>query len=127
MSFSVKVAIGLLLGTAFGLFLNVYGVDTPWVTFILENIFKPLYKVFLQGLFMVVVPLVFCYIVLGVTNLKSGKALSIIGGRLIIYYGLHSIMALIIGHVIVLWIQPGSIIDPQIPTTAQEAFASNVE
>ncbi len=126
-NFTLKVTIGLILGACFGLFLNEYGTQTPWVQFTLNNVFNPVYKVFLQGLFMVVVPLVFSYIVLGIANLKRGKALSKIGRNLVLYYATTSVIALVIGHFLVLTIEPGKAIDPQIVAEAQQALASQVE
>ena len=126
MNQTMKISMGLLLGAAVGLVFNSVGIETPWVKSLTGGLFTPIYTVFLRGLFMVVVPLVFCYIVIGITNLKSGKNLSKIGGRLALYYGLTSICALIIGHVLVLWIEPGSVISSDVVQQAQQSFSEQV-
>ncbi len=64
-------------------------------------------ELFLRGLKMVIVPLIFASIVSGVTSIGSGKSLGRIGLKTITYYVATSTLAILTGLVLVNLIRPG--------------------
>ncbi|HEX6990729.1 MAG TPA: cation:dicarboxylase symporter family transporter, partial [Gemmatimonadales bacterium] len=64
-----KILLGLLLGAIAGVAANIYLHDWPGLPWIVDNIANPVGQIFLRLLFMIVLPLVFCSIALGVASL----------------------------------------------------------
>lgn len=64
-------------------------------------------ELFLRGLKMVIVPLIFASIVSGVTSIGSGKSLGRIGFKTITYYISTSLLAILTGLILVNLIRPG--------------------
>lgn len=64
-------------------------------------------KMFLRGLKMVIIPLIFASIVSGVTSIGSGKSLGRIGLKTITYYISTSFLAILTGLILVNIIKPG--------------------
>ncbi len=67
--------------------------------------------IFLRGLKMVIVPLIFASIVSGVTSIGSGKSLGRIGFKTMLYYTTTSMLAILTGLVLVNIIRPGVGVD----------------
>lgn len=68
---------------------------------------KFLGEIFLRALFMMVVPLVIVSMISGITQLGDIRKLGTLGTRTLIYYLATTAIAVIIGMVLVNWIQPG--------------------
>ncbi len=64
-------------------------------------------KMFLRGLKMVIIPLIFASIVSGVTSIGSGKSLGRIGLKTVTYYISTSFLAILTGLILVNIIKPG--------------------
>ncbi len=64
-------------------------------------------KMFLRGLKMVIIPLIFASIVSGVTSIGSGKSLGRIGLKTITYYISTSLLAILTGLILVNLFKPG--------------------
>lgn len=62
---------------------------------------------FLKSLKMMIVPLVICSMISGITGLGDVRRLGRLGGRTLAYYGLTTLMAVILGTVLVSLIRPG--------------------
>src|SRR5207247_10351174 len=67
---------------------------------------------FLNLLFMLVVPLVFSSLTLGVTGLRDLRRLGRIGARTLLFFLLATALALVLGVVVADVVQPGNSIDP---------------
>lgn len=65
-------------------------------------------ELFLKALFVLVVPLVMCSIIVGVTSLGDVRRLGPLGGRAILYFMTTTGIAVVIGLFLVLLIQPGT-------------------
>ncbi len=107
---STRILIGLLIGAAIGGLFNVLG-PSVWRDFLLENLIQPIGSAFLQSLFMVVVPLVFSSLIVGVTNLGSVKNIGRLGGRLVSFYLLTTLCAILIGQALITVVAPGEGLD----------------
>ena len=61
-----KILFGLILGLVLGLTAHAAAGDQPWVEWAVRNLAYPVGQIFLRLIFMIVVPLVFSSLVLGV-------------------------------------------------------------
>ena len=101
--------IGMILGFIVGLILNFY-VSDPFIkdTILANNIFYLGGNVFIKLMKMLVVPLVFFSIVVGVASISDIKKIGTIGGRTIAIYLMTTVLAVTISLIIASVIQPGA-------------------
>ena len=101
--------IGMILGFIVGLILNFY-VSDPFIkdTVLANNIFYLGGNVFIKLMKMLVVPLVFFSIVVGVASISDIKKIGTIGGRTIVIYLMTTVLAVTISLIIASVIQPGA-------------------
>ncbi len=102
-----KMLIGFAVGTVFGLLANVYAADAGWLDTLITYVTDPVGQVFLRLLFMLVVPLVFSALVLGVVEIGDPQSLGRIGLRTLFWLLLVTTIAVAIGLVAVNLFQPG--------------------
>jgi len=118
----LKVLIGFVFGAVAGLFVHAYAVDAPLVHGLITYATKPFGQVFLNLLFMLVIPLMFSALVLGVGELGDIASLGRLGWKTLIYTAAVTGMAVAIGLLMVNLVQPGLHMDPAL---VQKAMASN--
>ena len=103
---ATKIIIALIVGAITGLLLNIFA---PNVFKVLDPyLFTPLGQIFLNLIKMLVVPIVFFSITLGVAGLGDPKKLGRIGAKSISYFLLTTTFAIIIAMSLALLIKPGS-------------------
>nr|WP_295001859.1 dicarboxylate/amino acid:cation symporter [uncultured Methanobrevibacter sp.] len=102
------ILIGMVLGLIFGLILN-FGVDDYFVknVIFMDNIFYLGGNLFIKLMKMLVVPLVFCSIVVGVSSISDIKTLGSIGGTTIVIYLITTAIAVTIALAAGMVIKPG--------------------
>ena len=102
------ILIGMVLGLIVGLFLNFF-VKDPFIknTILMNNVFHLGGTVFIRLMKMLVVPLVFCSIVVGVASISDVKKIGTIGGTTVLFYILTTAMAVTIALFIGMMIKPG--------------------
>jgi aerobic C4-dicarboxylate transport protein len=91
---------------------------------------RPLGDGFIKLVRMMITPIIFCVVVVGIAKIGDLKAVGRIGVKALIYFEVISTLALIIGLVVVNVIQPGVGInaDPaSLDTAAVSAYASTAE
>lgn len=118
----VKVLLGFVLGAVVGLAAHVHGADAPLTLNAIAWVTKPLGQVFLNLLFMLVIPLMFSALVLGVAELGDIASLGRLGWRTLTYTAVVTGAAVGIGLLMVNLLQPGLHMDPAL---VQRAIASN--
>jgi DAACS family dicarboxylate/amino acid:cation (Na+ or H+) symporter len=101
-----KMLIGLALGGVGGLLANTLAHDAPALLWIVENVAAPVGQIFLRLLFMLVVPLLFSALVMGVSELDL-RHLGRVGVKTLAYTAVVSAIAVTIGIVTVHVIEPG--------------------
>ena len=69
MKLHTRLFIGLLAGLALGIALHPYA-DSPVINAVNINVLRPIGQIFLRLIFMIVVPMVFSALVLGVVELS---------------------------------------------------------
>ena len=87
MKLHTKILLGLAVGAAAGVATNLLvGVNHPTVEAINRYVTGPVGQIFLRMLFMVVIPLVFASITLGVAGLGNLREVGRVGGKAIGYF-----------------------------------------
>lgn len=101
--------IGMVLGFLVGLILNFYVTD-PFIkdVVLIDNIFYLGGTGFIRLMKMLVVPLVFFSIVVGVASISDIKKIGTIGGRTILIYLITTALAVTIALLIASVIEPGA-------------------
>jgi len=107
MSRHSKIFTGLILGAIAGVLSNLYFPATPFLLVVQKYISDPLGKIFLNLLIMMVIPLVFASLSLGVAQIGDLKKLGRIGFKTIMYFFLVTTFAVTIGLILVNIIRPG--------------------
>ncbi|WP_078433010.1 dicarboxylate/amino acid:cation symporter [Metabacillus halosaccharovorans] len=107
MRLATKIIIGLIVGAVLGLVLNIVSPD---IFKVLDTyLFTPLGQIFLNLINMLVVPIVFFSITLGVAGLGDPKKLGRIGFKTISFFLVTTAIAIIIGLFLAMIIQPGHV------------------
>ena len=109
------IFIGLVLGCIIGLILNVLKPDESlemlqqehWTQFITDNVFYPIGNVFLQSLFMIIVPLVFSSLIIGIADMKNPSSIGRLSKRLVVFYACSTLIAILIGQSFMQTLKPG--------------------
>lgn len=102
------ILIGMILGLFFGLFLNFYVHDHFIKNIVLmDNVFYLGGNAFIRLMKMLVVPLVFCSIVVGVSSISDIRKIGTIGGRTILIYLITTAVAVTIALSIGILLKPG--------------------
>jgi proton glutamate symport protein len=85
--------IQILLGLIFGILVGVVFYKNPGV----ETYLKPLGDIFMSLIKMVVVPIVFSSIVVGIAGLGNAKKLGKLGFRTVLYFEIATTIAIVVG------------------------------
>ena len=105
--------IGFVVGLGGGLAVNMLvGADTPWVLWLTSNITGPAGQIFLRLLFMLVIPLLFSALVVGVAEMGDLKSLGRAGIKTLALTVVVSGIAVVIGVGMVNLFRPGDGVDP---------------
>jgi DAACS family dicarboxylate/amino acid:cation (Na+ or H+) symporter len=98
-----------------------------WVDVTVENVIEPIGKIFLRLVLMVVIPLVFSALTLGVVGVGDVRRLGRIGLRTLIVTAIFSIAAVIIGVGLVNAFRPGDRISAETKAGLQEKYGTSAE
>ena len=114
MSLHTRMLVGFVAGTVLGLAANIFAADAGWLDVVTTYVADPVGQVFLRLLFMLVIPLVFSALVLGVVEIGDPQSLGRIGGKTLVWILAVTTIAVSIGLVMVNLIQPGQGIPPEL-------------
>jgi len=87
--------------------MHEHAADYPWIGDVNSHVLQPIAQIFLRLIFMVVVPLVFSALVLGVYELGRGRGFGKIAGRTLLFTIIASALSVVIGVTLVNVIRPG--------------------
>ena len=107
MSLHTRMLLGFIAGTVLGLAANLFAADAGWLNAIVTYVADPVGQLFLRLLFMLVIPLVFSALVLGVVEIGDPRSLGRIGGKTLVWILGVTTIAVVIGLVMVNLIRPG--------------------
>jgi DAACS family dicarboxylate/amino acid:cation (Na+ or H+) symporter len=102
-----KILFSLLLGAAVGVGAHALFGAAPWLVWTVNKITRPLGTMWLRALIMIVVPLVFASLTLGVAGLGDIRKLGRIGLKTLGFFLLITACATTIGLTVVNTLQPG--------------------
>jgi dicarboxylate/amino acid:cation (Na+ or H+) symporter, DAACS family len=128
MALHTKILIGLLVGVLGGLLVNyTLGGENPRVVSIVENITRPIGQLFLNLLLMIVVPLVFASLVVGVAGIGDIRKLGRIGFKSFAYTLLISAISVVIGLGLANTIRPGERMSEEVKIELREKFSGSAK
>ena len=110
-----QILIGITLGILLGLFGHEYTIYTKWLG-----------DLFLRGLQMVIIPLVFSALVMGVSSIGETADLGRIAGKTFAYYIITTIIACVLGLLLVNIFEPGVGVDLQLKETVTNIASTEV-
>jgi len=121
-----KILIGLAVGVIAGVAVNrMLGGDHPAVVWTVDNITQPVGQLFLRSLLMIVVPLVFSSLVVGIAGIGDVRKLGRVGLKSFAYCLVISGISVVIGLTLANTIKPGKRIDPATSAALQQRYASD--
>jgi DAACS family dicarboxylate/amino acid:cation (Na+ or H+) symporter len=114
MALHTKILIGLLVGVGGGIAVNrAVGGDNPNLVWFIKNFTEPVGQLFLNLLLMIVVPLVFSSLVVGVAGIGDVRKLGRIGLKSFGYCLVISAISVVIGLGLANTIRPGERINAE--------------
>ncbi|KIH82535.1 cation:dicarboxylate symporter family transporter [Pseudomonas batumici] len=101
----LQILIGLAAGILVGALLHRFPESRPWL---IDNVLQPAGDIFIRLMKMIVVPIVFACMVVGIAGNGDGKSLGRIGVRTLLYFFTITTTAIIVGLVLGNLLQPGA-------------------
>ncbi|HEX6100303.1 MAG TPA: dicarboxylate/amino acid:cation symporter [Thermoanaerobaculia bacterium] len=121
-----KILIGLVLGAAVGGTLNsILGAKDANLAFAVEHITNPIGQLWIRLLLLLVVPLVFSSLVVGVAGLGDLRSIGRIGVKSLVYTLVLSAISVIIGLTLANTIKPGKRIDPAVSENLKAQYSKD--
>ncbi len=120
-----KIGIGFFAGLFAGMLVHyTVGADAGWIQLATKYATQPFATLFLTLIFMLIVPLLFSALVVGVSEMGDIRSLGRIGWRTLGYTVLLSGIAVLLGLVMVNVFKPGAGVDPVV---AQQLLSEGAE
>src|SRR4030095_98416 len=121
-----RILIGLAVGVIAGIAVNtVFGGSDPRVGWVIDNITQPVGELFLRLLLMIVVPLVFSSLVVGIAGIRDIRRLGRVGLKSFAYCLVISAISVVIGLTLANTIKPGKRIDPNTSAALQQRYGTD--
>jgi DAACS family dicarboxylate/amino acid:cation (Na+ or H+) symporter len=126
MKLHTKILLGLAAGAIAGIAANLgLGAAHPTVERFNYFVAIPLGQIFLRMLFMVVMPLVFASISLGVAGLGDLRRVGRVGGKAVGYFVVSTVLAATLGLIVVNTTRPWEYVVPETRAALMDRFASD--
>lgn len=121
-----RILIGLAVGVVAGVAVNYkFGGDHPRVVWVIDNITQPIGQLFLRLLLMIVVPLVFSSLVVGVAGIGDIRKLGRVGLKSFAYCLVISAISVLIGLTLANTIKPGTRIDETTKAALEQRYGTD--
>jgi Na+/H+-dicarboxylate symporter len=111
-SLQMQMLIGFLVGLGAGLFVYATQGGEPWVRDVTTYVTGPIGQIFLRLLFMLVIPLLFAALVVGIAEMGDIRSLRRVGIKTLLYTILLSSIAVLLALLVANLLQPGAGVDP---------------
>ncbi len=123
-----RILIGLVAGAAIGGTLNqVFGAKSPALVFVVDHFTNPVGQLFLRLLLLLVVPLVFSSLLLGIAGLGDLRRIGRIGVKSLVYTLVMSAISVVIGLVLANTIKPGKRLAPEVSAQLAEQYGGEAQ
>ncbi|MXO59086.1 cation:dicarboxylase symporter family transporter [Altererythrobacter salegens] len=119
-----RIFLGFVLGLAAGLLTYTFAPGAAWLGTVVTYVTGPIGQVFLRLLFMLVLPLLFSALVVGIAEMGEIRALKKIGLRTLVYTVVVSGIAVALSITLVNLLKPGGGVDR---AAAQDLLAQGAE
>ncbi len=106
-----QMLIGFAVGLSLGLIVYTTQRDAAWVEVVTTHVTQPIGQVFLRLLFMLVIPLLFSALVVGISEMGEVRSLKRVGLRTLVYTIVVSSIAVAISLAAVNILKPGAGVD----------------
>ena len=120
----LRILIGFVAGLVGGLIVYATQPGAEWVDVVVTYVTNPIGQIFLRLLFMLVIPLLFSALVVGISEMGEIGALKTVGIRTLVYTVVVSSIAVAVSLAVVNIIRPGDGMDP---AAARELLAQGGE
>jgi DAACS family dicarboxylate/amino acid:cation (Na+ or H+) symporter len=128
MPLHTRIILGLVLGAGAGLAANaLLGADHPGLVWTIDNVTAPVGQLFLRLLLMMVIPLVFSSLVIGVAGIGDIRRLGRVGAKAFGYTLVISAISAVIGITLANTLRPGERIDPATAAGLAARYGSSAE
>ncbi len=105
---------GLIAGAVAGVAANLAAGGAAWLEAFIRYFTEPLGQIWLRSLIMIVIPLVFATLTLGVAGLGDLRKLGRIGAKTFGYFLMVTVLAVTVGLTLVNVVRPGAGLDPEV-------------
>ena len=112
LSLQAQMMIGFMFGLVAGMIVHVSAADAPWVTTFTTYVTQPIGQIFLRLLFMLVIPLLFSALVVGIAEMGDIGALRRVGLKTLAFTAILSSIAVVLALGVVNIFKPGAGVDP---------------
>jgi Na+/H+-dicarboxylate symporter len=119
-----RILMGFVAGLVAGLITYTFAPGAPWLDTVVTYITGPIGQIFLRLLFMLVIPLLFSALVVGIAEMGEIRELKSIGLRTLAYTVVVSSISVAVALATVNILQPGGGVDP---VAARELLAQGSE
>jgi Na+/H+-dicarboxylate symporter len=110
----LRILIGFIAGLTLGLTVYATGPDAGWVNAVITYVTQPIGQIFLRLLFMLVLPLLFSALVVGIAEMGEVRMLRSVGVKTLLYTVIVSGIAVALSLALVNLLQPGGGVDPAV-------------
>ncbi|HKX92057.1 MAG TPA: dicarboxylate/amino acid:cation symporter [Sphingomicrobium sp.] len=111
LSLQWQMLVGFLVGLVAGLAVYSAQRDAAWVETFTTYVTQPIGQIFLRLLFMLVIPLLFSALVVGISEMGEVRSLKRVGIRTLVYTVVVSSIAVAVSLLVVNLLQPGAGVD----------------
>ena len=122
-----RMLIGFLIGLGAGIIAHEFAANHDWLLWLIQYVTDPVGKIFLRLLFMLVVPLVFSALVLGVSEIGDIRKLGRIGRRTLLWIVLVTGIAVSLGFTAVNVVKPGQGLPPELTADLQASHSGALQ
>ena len=123
-----RIFIGLAVGVIAGVTVNyIFGGDHARLIWVVDNITQPIGQLFLRMLLMIVVPLVFSSLIVGVAGIGDIRKLGRVGLKSFGYCLVISAISVVIGITLANTLKPGKRIDESTSAALQQRYATDAK
>lgn len=119
-----RILMGFVAGLVAGLITYTFAPGAPWLDTVVTYVTGPIGQIFLRLLFMLVIPLLFSALVVGIAEMGEIRELKSIGLRTLAYTVVVSSISVAVALATVNILQPGGGVDP---VAARELLAQGSE
>ncbi len=127
MPLATRIFLGMLLGAVSGVIANVAWGGQRWLEWLISRVTDPAGQMWLRSLIMIVLPLVFASLALGVAGLGDLRRLGRVGAKTLAYFFVSAAMSVAIGLLLVNAIQPGKGLSEETRERLMENYATQME